>query len=203
MEELTVEVLRAWARTALAELARARTEIDELNVYPVPDGDTGTNLYLTWEAACDALPKGELTFTEAIQAFGRGALLGARGNSGVITSQLIRACGLRLDENLPRDRENGVLADPRMSEAAAFADALKYAADAAYGAVAQPVEGTMLTVARAAATGAMTAANDGKTLADVCLAAVASARQALTKTTEQLDVLRRAGVVDAGELASW
>jgi uncharacterized protein len=198
VEELTVEVLRAWARTALAELARARTEIDELNVYPVPDGDTGTNLYLTWEAACDALPKGELTFTEAIQAFGRGALLGARGNSGVITSQLIRACGLRLDENLPRDRENGVLADPRMSEPAAFADALKYAADAAYGAVAQPVEGTMLTVARAAATGAMTAANEGKTLADVCLAAVASARQALTKTTDQLDVLRRAGVVDAG-----
>ncbi|WP_329001468.1 DAK2 domain-containing protein [Kribbella sp. NBC_00709] len=198
MEELTVEVLRAWARTALAELARARTEIDELNVYPVPDGDTGTNLYLTWEAACDALPKGELTFTEAIQAFGRGALLGARGNSGVITSQLIRACGLRLNENLPHHQTDGVLADPRMSEPAAFADALKYAADAAYSAVAQPVEGTMLTVARAAATGAMTAANDGKTLADVCLAAVASARQALTKTTEQLEVLRRAGVVDAG-----
>lgn len=199
MEELTVEVLRAWARTALVELGRARTEIDELNVYPVPDGDTGTNLYLTWEAACDALPKGELTFTEAIQAFGRGALLGARGNSGVITSQLIRACGLRLNENLPRDQNpDGVLADPRMSEPAAFADALKYAADAAYGAVAEPVEGTMLTVARAAATGAMTAANDGKSLADVCLAAVASARQALTKTTEQLDVLRRAGVVDAG-----
>ncbi|TCC61909.1 DAK2 domain-containing protein [Kribbella pittospori] len=201
VEELTVEVLRAWARTALVELGRARTEIDELNVYPVPDGDTGTNLYLTWEAACDALPAGELTFAEAIQAFGRGALLGARGNSGVITSQLIRACGLRLAENLPRDQATdvqAVLADPRMSEPAAFADALKYAADAAYGAVAQPVEGTMLTVARAAATGATTAANDGKSLADVCLAAVASARQALTKTTEQLDVLRRAGVVDAG-----
>ncbi|MFI6830570.1 DAK2 domain-containing protein [Kribbella sp. NPDC050241] len=201
MEELTVEVLRAWARTALVELGRARTDIDELNVYPVPDGDTGTNLYLTWEAACDALPAGELTFSEAIQAFGRGALLGARGNSGVITSQMIRACGLRLAENLPRDQaadDNAVLADPRMSESAAFADALKYAADAAYGAVAQPVEGTMLTVARAAATGAITAANDGKSLADVCLAAVASARQALTRTTEQLDVLRRAGVVDAG-----
>ena len=201
VEELTVEVLRAWARTALAELGRARTEIDELNVYPVPDGDTGTNLYLTWEAACDALPQGELTFAEAVQAFGRGALLGARGNSGVITSQLVRACGLRLAENLPPHQdaaENAVLADPRMSEPVAFADALKYAADAAYGAVAQPVEGTMLTVARAAATGAMTAANDGKSLADVCLAAVASARQALTKTTEQLDVLRRAGVVDAG-----
>ncbi|TCO44314.1 hypothetical protein EV646_11022 [Kribbella antiqua] len=201
MEELTVEVLRAWARTALAELGRARIEIDELNVYPVPDGDTGTNLYLTWEAACDALPQGELTFAEAVQAFGRGALLGARGNSGVIASQIVRACGLRLAENLPRDQhadEHAVLADTRMSEASAFADALRFAADAAYGAVAQPVEGTMLTVARAAADGAMTAANEGKSLADVCLAAVASARQALTKTTEQLDVLRRAGVVDAG-----
>ena len=201
VEELTVEVLRAWARTALTELGRARTRIDELNVYPVPDGDTGTNLYLTWEAACDALPQGELTFAEAVQAFGRGALLGARGNSGVITSQLVSACGLRLAENLPRHQEaeeDAVLADPRMSEPVAFADALRYAADAAYSAVAQPVEGTMLTVARAAATGAMTAANDGKTLADVCLAAVASARQALAKTTEQLDVLRRAGVVDAG-----
>ncbi|MFB6724466.1 DAK2 domain-containing protein [Kribbella sp. NPDC056345] len=199
MEELTVAVLRAWARTALVELGRARSGIDELNVYPVPDGDTGTNLYLTWEAACEALPEGELTFAEAVQAFGRGALLGARGNSGVITSQLVRACGMRLAENLPPERDtDGVLADPRMSEAAALADALTYAADAAYGAVAEPVEGTMLTVARAAANGAMSAANDGKSLAEVCLAAVASARLALTRTTEQLDVLRRAGVVDAG-----
>lgn len=215
MEELTVGVLRSWARTALVELGRARTEIDDLNVYPVPDGDTGTNLYLTWEAACEALPEGELTFAEAVQAFGRGALLGARGNSGVITSQLVRACGLRLAENLPpldatpgdsvggSDLEVGAgpearLADPRMSEPVAFADALVFAADAAYGAVAQPVEGTMLTVARAAADAALAAANDGKNLAEVCLVAVAAARVALTKTTEQLDVLRRAGVVDAG-----
>lgn len=196
---LTTAVLRSWARTALSELGRARVEIDELNVYPVPDGDTGTNLYLTWEAACDALPEGELTFAEAVQAFGRGALLGARGNSGVITSQLVRACGMRLAENLPREQESaGVLADARMSEAAAFADALGFAADAAYGAVAEPVEGTMLTVAREAANGALEAANAGKSLPEVCLAAVAAARAALTKTTEQLEPLRRAGVVDAG-----
>ncbi|MEV8378215.1 DAK2 domain-containing protein [Kribbella sp. NPDC056861] len=213
-EVLTTAVLRAWARTALFELGRARAEIDELNVYPVPDGDTGTNLYLTWEAACDALPDGELTFAEAVQAFGRGALLGARGNSGVITSQLVRACGMRLAENLPPERlarlstsegeaaraseTRAVLADARMSEAAAFADALGFAADAAYNAVAQPVEGTMLTVARQAANAALEAANAGKSLAEVCLAAVAAARVALTKTTEQLEVLRRAGVVDAG-----
>ncbi|MFC5263499.1 DAK2 domain-containing protein [Kribbella qitaiheensis] len=199
-EVLTTAVLRSWARTALSELGRARVEIDELNVYPVPDGDTGTNLYLTWEAACDALPEGELTFAEAVQAFGRGALLGARGNSGVITSQLVRACGLRLAENLPRTQQQpgGGLADVRMSEAVAFADALVFAADAAYGAVAQPVEGTMLTVAREAANAALKAANEGKTVAEVCLAAVAAARVALTKTTEQLEQLRRAGVVDAG-----
>ncbi|HET6294808.1 MAG TPA: DAK2 domain-containing protein [Kribbella sp.] len=201
MDVLTVGVLRSWARTALAELGRARVEIDELNVYPVPDGDTGTNLYLTWEAACDALPEGELTFAEAVQAFGRGALLGARGNSGVIASQLVRACGLRLAENLPRRQENepkSVLADPRMSEAAAFADALVFAADAAYGAVAEPVEGTMLTVAREAANAALKAANNGQSLPEVCLAAVGAARVALIKTTEQLEPLRRAGVVDAG-----
>ncbi|GAA0922965.1 DAK2 domain-containing protein [Kribbella koreensis] len=213
-EVLTTAVLRAWARTALSELGRARAEIDELNVYPVPDGDTGTNLYLTWEAACDALPAGDLTFAEAVQAFGRGALLGARGNSGVITSQLVRACGLRLAENLPpvpsdpadsalgeaarAGETRAVLADARMSEAAAFADALVFAADAAYSAVAQPVEGTMLTVARKAADAALEAANAGKSVAEVCLAAVAAARVALTKTTEQLEVLRRAGVVDAG-----
>jgi len=199
-EVLTTAVLRSWARTALSELGRARVEIDELNVYPVPDGDTGTNLYLTWEAACDALPEGELTFAEAVQAFGRGALLGARGNSGVITSQLVRACGLRLAENLPRTQEQSGsgLADVRMSEAVAFADALVFAADAAYGAVAQPVEGTMLTVAREAANAALKAANEGKAVAEVCLAAVAAARVALTRTTEQLEQLRRAGVVDAG-----
>ena len=197
---MTTAVLRAWARTALSELGRVRAEIDELNVYPVPDGDTGTNLYLTWEAACDALPDEELTFAEAVQVFGRGALLGARGNSGVITSQLVRACGLRLAENLPPIQEPsaGVLVDARMSEAVAFADALVFAADAAYNAVAQPVEGTMLTVARQAANAALEAANQGKSLSEVCLAAVAAARVALTKTTEQLEVLRRAGVVDAG-----
>jgi DAK2 domain fusion protein YloV len=169
----------------MAALAEARAEIDGLNVYPVPDGDTGTNMYLTWEAACDALPEGELTFAEAVQAFGRGALLGARGNSGVITSQLVRACGQRLSE----------VAEPGAADLAA---GLVAAADAAYGAVAQPVEGTMLTVAREAATAASTAAGGGATLAAVCLAAVRSARTALARTTEQLEPLRRAGVVDAG-----
>ncbi|MFC0628448.1 DAK2 domain-containing protein [Kribbella deserti] len=181
---LTSDVLRRWARAALAALHEARAEIDELNVFPVPDGDTGTNIYLTWQAACEALPDGDLSFAEAVSAFGRGALLGARGNSGVITSQLVRACGIRL----ARVQNPGPVD---------LADAMVQAADAAYGAVAKPVEGTMLTVARAAANAAVAAASNG-TLADVCLAAVKAAREALAETTGQLEALRRAGVVDAG-----
>lgn len=180
---LTSDVLRRWARAALTALAEARAEIDELNVFPVPDGDTGTNIYLTWQAACEALPEGDLDFAEVVSAFGRGALLGARGNSGVITSQLVRACGIRLSQ----------VERPGPAD---LADAMVQAADAAYGAVAKPVEGTMLTVARAAANAAKEASEG--TLAEVCLAAVKAAREALAHTTEQLEPLRRAGVVDAG-----
>ncbi len=182
---LTTGVLRGWARTALAALGEARSEIDDLNVYPVPDGDTGTNMYLTWEAACNALPKGDVSFPDTLAAFSRGALLGARGNSGVITSQLVRACGTQLaSSDAPGGKE--------------LAAAMVAASDAAYGAVAKPVEGTILTVAREAARAAQRAADDGGGLAEVCLAAAAAGREALTRTTEQLDVLRRAGVVDAG-----
>src|SRR5215207_6758207 len=130
-----------------------------------------------------------------VQAFGRGALLGARGNSGVITSQLIRAFGVHLSDKVSRTPPDTSPTGPGPVE---FAEALAFAVDAAYGAVAQPVEGTMLTVAREAAGSACAAASAGKTLAEVCLAAVAAGREALGRTTEQLEPLRRAGVVDAG-----
>lgn len=184
-QTLTTEVFRGWARAALRSLGSARAGIDDLNVYPVPDGDTGTNLYLTWESACAALPGPEASLGETVAAFARGALLGARGNSGVIMSQLIRGCGSRLAQE----------AEPGPK---AFAAALKHGAQEAYGAVAKPVEGTILTVARDSADAAERAAADGGTLAEVCLAAVAEGRAALTRTTEQLEALRRAGVVDAG-----
>lgn len=184
-QALTTEVFRGWARAALRALGAARAEIDDLNVYPVPDGDTGTNLYLTWEAACAALPGPDASLPETVKAFAKGALLGARGNSGVITSQLVRACGSRLAES----------AEPGAKE---FAAALTFAAEEAYGVVAKPVEGTILTVARDAAAAAERAAADGATLAGVCLAAVAEGRAALGRTTEQLEQLKRAGVVDAG-----
>jgi len=175
-------------------LAGAREEIDALNVYPVPDGDTGTNMYLTVSAARDAIrdavgddPKGA-DAGKALAAFSRGALLGARGNSGVILSQMLGAIAHRIAEQRPGDRNATVMAE-----------ALQQATDASYAAVGEPVEGTILTVARAASDAAMAHAADPASRArDVLALAAKAAREALARTPEQLKALRDAGVVDAG-----
>jgi uncharacterized protein len=187
-----IALLQRWCDLALDGLGAAREEIDALNVFPVPDGDTGTNLYLTFEAACRVLSDGEPgSPAAALAGLGRGALLGARGNSGVILAQLLRAGA---DQLL-----RGDTAKPGQL----LADTLTKAADAAYAAVASPVEGTMLTVARAAAEGAQQAVPEAPDdpaaqMGFVVTAAAQSARTALQRTTDQLDVLRLAGVVDAG-----
>jgi DAK2 domain fusion protein YloV len=184
--------LQRWCDLAFESLAQAREEIDALNVYPVPDGDTGTNLYLTFEAARDAMMEADAhSLGTSLAVFTRGALLGARGNSGVILSQLLRAGAEQLLRGDP--------ADPGRL----LAESLTAAADAAYDAVGQPVEGTILTVARAAATAATealdTAPRDpAARMGAVIRAAAGAARTALERTPEQLDVLARAGVVDAG-----
>jgi DAK2 domain fusion protein YloV len=184
---------RKWCHEALRALGEHREEIDALNVYPVPDGDTGTNLYLTFEAAVAAVEdSGAQTLGPALRAMGRGALLGARGNSGVIVSQLLRAAGVAL-----------LAADPPADAAEAagiLAGSLRRAAEAGYAAVAEPVEGTILTVARAAADGAEDVVRGRlpATVDGVVRAAAARAREALEHTPDQLDVLARAGVVDAG-----
>jgi uncharacterized protein len=186
-------LLRRWADLTQQALGEAREEIDALNVYPVPDGDTGTNLYLTFEAARarlhDTDPADE---AHAWEALARGALLGARGNSGVILSQLIRACARALV-----DRPGVADAGAADLDAAALAAALVAAADAGYASVGDPVEGTILTVARAAGDAATTAARTGG-VPETIRAAVDAARAALARTPEQLETLRRAGVVDAG-----
>ncbi|MEZ0107140.1 DAK2 domain fusion protein YloV [Catenulispora sp. EB89] len=198
--------LRRWAGAALAVLGRHREEIDALNVFPIADSDTGTNMYLTFEAACRALDdrlaaSGPApSVPEALQALAHGALLGARGNSGVILSQLLRgAAGARY---------TGSAVD-----GAALAAGLAAGAESAYEAVARPAPGTILSVAAAAAQAASAAvvaigeltaasaqltANDS--LAYVAQATAAGAREALARTPDQLDVLRQAGVVDAGGL---
>ncbi|KAA1418538.1 DAK2 domain-containing protein [Nocardioides humilatus] len=174
---------------AVDALAEAREEIDALNVYPVPDGDTGTNMYLTIAAARDAIREVPgAPRRAALAAFSRGALLGARGNSGVILSEMMGAIARRIASATDDDRNAEVMAE-----------ALRHATEASYAAVGEPVEGTMLTVARAASDAAAEAVKDPATrTADVLRQAAAAAREALGHTPEQLEVLARAGVVDAG-----
>jgi dihydroxyacetone kinase-like predicted kinase len=142
---IDLPTVQRFAELALSALAAAREEIDALNVYPVPDGDTGTNMLLTFQSARDGLLTAEPAddLRTALAGFARGALLGARGNSGVIFSQLVGAMVKRLCEAGPGDRS-----------AVVFAEGLALASEASYAAVGTPVEGTILSVARAAAEGA-------------------------------------------------
>jgi len=179
---------------AVDALAGAREEIDALNVYPVPDGDTGTNLYLTMAAARDAVREKtggahDADRATTMEAFTRGALLGARGNSGVILSEMLRAIIGRIAAATPQERN-----------AAVMVEALRKATEASYAAVGTPVEGTMLSVCRAAAEAAEARIADDPDVRsrDILTAAAAAAREALARTPDQLQVLRDAGVVDAG-----
>lgn len=197
---LDAAAVRAWCTLALDALGSAREDIDAINVYPVADGDTGTNLYLTWESAAGAveasfagLAPEHPTLAEAVRAMAHGALIGARGNSGTILAQLLRGMAQVLaGQGAPPGAPGGVDgADGR-----ALRSALRRAAAAAYEAVAHPVEGTVLTVADAAATAAEGAADDD--CGAVVRAAYQGACTALEATPGQLAVLGREGVVDAG-----
>ncbi|MGC5584060.1 DAK2 domain-containing protein [Ornithinimicrobium sp. W1665] len=190
---LDLVTARRWAVTARSMLASARERIDALNVYPVADGDTGTNMYLTMDGALDfvrgqfELGAGTERLDEGLALIARGMLLSARGNSGVILSQLARG--------LAESVGPGV----RVAGPVDLAVAFETAAGAAWDAVAAPVEGTILSVATAAAEGARGVVDAGGTqVADVVAAALQSARVALARTPEQLPELRSAGVVDAG-----
>lgn len=178
-------------KTALCSAAvvidRSRRKIDELNVYPVPDGDTGTNMSMTMSAAkrdLSVLPD-EVTVAEVAEKAASAMLRGARGNSGVILSLLFRGFskGLAgLDEANGRD----------------LANAIEIGVQAAYKAVMKPTEGTILTVARMGAQQAQLTARDNNDPVAVFEEAVRAAKEALEKTTEQLPILKKAGVVDAG-----
>lgn len=190
-DDLDAVAVRTWCSLALEALGREREAIDAINVYPVADGDTGTNLYLTVEsaaAAVEAVFAAHETGTsvpstaDAVRAMAHGALIGARGNSGTILAQLLRGMA-------------GVLAEG--TGAGRLRLALTTAAASAREAVAHPVEGTVLTVATEAAAAAERAA-DGAGASAVVRAAYEGARTALDATPGQLAVLGRAGVVDAG-----
>lgn len=183
---LDAPTLRAAMVLFCGALREHREEIDSLNVYPVPDGDTGTNLLATQEAvrqAVEALPE-DADPSALGEAVARASLLAARGNSGVILSQVLRGLCHPL---------RGRLAGPE-----AVAAGLEEAATAAYRAVARPEEGTVLTVLREAAAGARAAAGAGADVGGVLEAALEAARVSLARTRETHPALRAAGVVDAG-----
>ena len=178
----------AAAETATEWLAAHRDAINALNVFPVPDGDTGTNMLLTMRSAVDEgrrAVEGGAGAGEVAARIAHGALLGARGNSGVILSQVIRGFADAIAGRVEIDGRD-------------IARGFAGARDLAYKAVLRPVEGTMLTVVRVAAERAETAALRSTALPSILAAAVHGARQALASTPNLLEILRQAGVVDAG-----
>jgi DAK2 domain fusion protein YloV len=208
MADPSIERFRRVVSAAAVHLEERRKEVNDLNVFPVADGDTGDNMALTLRAVSDELDRldgqmvDEIGRTELVNALARAALMGARGNSGVILSQIVRGAAEELASR------PGELVDP-MLVSAAFARA----ADAAYESVREPAEGTMLTVFREIAHSISrrlahmeevrlspdtTPAEQDALLAELLEAAVRDGEQAVARTPEQLEVLRESGVVDAG-----
>jgi uncharacterized protein len=206
----SIERFRRVIAAAYASLEERRQEVNDLNVFPVADGDTGDNMAMTMRAVMEELDRldgqtvDEVGRTQLVQALARAALMGARGNSGVILSQIVRGAAEELASR------PGELVDPVLV-ASAFASA----ADAAYESVREPAEGTMLTVFREMAhsiarqlahldaqkqrlNGDVSDDEQDAVLAEVLERAIADGERAVDRTPEQLDVLREAGVVDAG-----
>lgn len=179
-------ILRDAIISAANNLANNRKQVDDLNVFPVPDGDTGTNMSMTLSNAVRELEKISGETAGKVASVNASALLrGARGNSGVITSLLFRgfAKGIADDENVTAEN---------------LANAFKLGVEAAYKAVMKPTEGTILTVARIASEKATAAFQDGKDALGVFADAIDGAKEALAETPELLPMLKKAGVVDAG-----
>jgi DAK2 domain fusion protein YloV len=181
-----LEAIRRLAAPTAAALEASRRRIDDLNVYPVPDGDTGTNLALTVRAVKDALEQLEDDDRERLaREVARAALMGARGNSGVILSQIVRGFA-------------EVVGQAQSIDAPTLARAFRSASDGAYRAVRKPVEGTMLTVMRELAEEAEARATPDLPVGELLTALVRRGEDALERTPQYLQILRDAGVVDAG-----
>jgi DAK2 domain fusion protein YloV len=187
VEVLGAEELRRTVVTFRDAVVAHSEGINRLNVYPVPDGDTGTNMARTLDAVVTEMNQADHAMDATCRAISHGSLMGARGNSGVILAQILRGMAATLSE---------------MHEARAgavkFAEALTRASSAAYEAVLKPVEGTILTVVRETAEAATAAADKGASLAAMLRKARSAGRDALARTPDLLPVLKDAGVVDAG-----
>jgi DAK2 domain fusion protein YloV len=187
LESIGAEALRETLITFRTTLRAHMEGINRLNVYPVPDGDTGTNMARTLDAVVKELEGAAADMGGTCDAIAHGSLMGARGNSGVILSQVMRGLVAKL---------RGVAGGS--ATAAEFAEALKSASVASYEAVLKPIEGTILTVVRETADAAVVAASRGENLVNMLRVARDAGRAALANTPELLPVLKDAGVVDAG-----
>ncbi len=186
INNINSEAIRGIILSMAANLEKNKNMVDALNVFPVPDGDTGTNMHLTIQSAVKEATEYEYTDArKAAKAAANGSLMGARGNSGVILSQLLRG----FSEGL-RDKEE--------ISTRVIAEALKSASDTAYNAVMKPVEGTILTVARESSEKAIEMYANYDNLVEFLEIVVDHAKDALKRTPDMLDVLKQAGVVDAG-----
>jgi DAK2 domain fusion protein YloV len=180
------EDLREMFAAAASWLEKSSADIDALNVFPVPDGDTGTNMLLTMRSTIDESQLAtDHSASSVAKAMAKGALVGARGNSGVILSQIFSGLSQSLDG---KDSVNGK----------ELADALSKASSVAYAGLSNPVEGTILTVMREAAEAAQTAANVSDDVVSVVEATANAAKESVANTPTLLPVLKEAGVVDAG-----
>lgn len=178
-------LLRSMFVGAAKNLKLRREEINGLNVFPVPDGDTGTNMYLTMQAAVDAISDGAVSVREVAEAIVRGSLRGARGNSGVILSQILRGIG-------------EMLASCESVDTSVFAAALQAGVKTAYKAVMRPVEGTILTVVKDIGRQAEAIAEDNQDFVSFIAEILKAGEESLANTPNLLPVLKKAGVVDAG-----
>ena len=186
MANITTSLFQEMVQAGATRLNKQAEYVNSLNVFPVPDGDTGTNMGMTIEnGAKEVSDRSASTVGEAAGIFAKGLLMGARGNSGVINSQLFRGFSQSVKD---KDELDG----------AALAAAFQSGVEVAYKAVMKPVEGTILTVSRGAAIGAKKKAESTNDAVEVMRAALEGAKTALAKTPDMLPVLKEVGVVDSG-----
>ena len=186
MSKITTSLLQEMVQAAATRLGKQAEYVNSLNVFPVPDGDTGTNMGMTMDNGAKAVAdQSASTVGEVGQILSKGLLMGARGNSGVITSQLFRGFGQSIKDKTELDGQD-------------LAHAFQAGVEVAYKAVMKPVEGTILTVSRGAASAAIKKAESTNDAVEVMRAALDGAKAALAKTPEMLPVLKEVGVVDSG-----
>ena len=186
IESIDGETLNSWVNAALIWLKTNQQTVNSLNVFPVPDGDTGTNMVLTMQSAINETKNTvEKNIGKIVHSFAQGALMGARGNSGVILSQIWRGFARALDSYETMDAQ-------------LLAHALAEARDTAYKGVVRPVEGTILTVSKDIAAAAENSINETSDLVAILENVVQAADESVKRTPELLPILKQAGVVDSG-----